>query len=72
MWLCEAQFYLFFIKKNVMNSRRIFASFFAKPLYVFKMVEFWEAEQELEFDVHDMILSKNASEKNKAPYHKRR
>ena len=21
------------------------------------MVEFWEAEQELEFDVHDMILS---------------
>ena len=27
------------------------------------MVEFWEAEQELEFDVHDMILSKNASEK---------
>ena len=36
------------------------------------MVEFWEAEQELEFDVHDMILSKNASEKNKAPYHKRR
>ena len=32
------------------------------------MVEFWEAEQELEFDVHDMILSKNASEKNKAPF----
>ena len=29
------------------------------------MVEFWEAEQELEFDVHDMILSKNASEKTK-------
>ena len=30
------------------------------------MVEFWEAEQELEFDVHDMILSKNASEKKQS------